>query len=105
MRRVGLESAHARLPLMVRIVNAYASLFPDEAEEVYGVFLETTYGVTASQELAVAFERAAAAGRIGDIDAFRQRSGAAFPCFVRRSTKWLMANCQSTRILGRSYGC
>jgi len=79
MRRVGLESAHARLPLMIRIVNAYASLFPDEAEEVYGVFLKTTYGVTASQELAVAFERAAAAGRIGDIDAFRQRSGAAFP--------------------------
>jgi hypothetical protein len=79
MRRVGLESAHARLPLMIRILNAYASLFPDEAEEVYGVFLKTTYGVTASQELAVAFERAAAAGRIGDIDAFRQRSGAAFP--------------------------
>jgi len=79
MRRVGLESAHARLPLMIRILNAYASLFPDEAEEVYGVFLKTTYGVTASQELAVAFERAAAAGRIGDIDAFRERSGSAFP--------------------------
>ena len=78
MRRVGLESAHARLPLMIRIVNAYASLFPNEAEEVYGVFLKTTYGVTALQELAVTFERAAVAGRRGDMEAFRQSSLAAF---------------------------
>jgi len=78
MRRVGLESAHARLPLMSRIVNAYARLFPEEADEVYGIFLKTTYGVTASQELGNAFERAVTAGRTGDIAAFRQRASAAF---------------------------
>jgi hypothetical protein len=78
MRRVGLEPAQAQPPLVIRIVKAYASLFPNEAEEVCGVFLKTTYGVTASQELAVAFELAANAGRTGNIEAFRQRSGAAF---------------------------
>jgi hypothetical protein len=78
MRRVGLESAQAQSPLLIRIINAYASLFPDEAEEVYGILLKTTYGVTASQELGNAFELAVTAGRKGDIAAFRQRSIAAF---------------------------
>jgi len=64
--------------LLIKTVNAYASLFPEEAEAIYGVFLKTTHGVTALQELATAFEGAAVAGRRGDIEAFRQRSGAAF---------------------------
>jgi len=42
MRRVGLESTLTQTPLMIRIVNASVSLFPDEAEEVYGVFIKTT---------------------------------------------------------------
>jgi hypothetical protein len=78
MRRVAAESARARQPLMIELVKAYASLFPEEAESIYRVFLQTTHGVTASQDLASAFERAAVAGRRGDIEAFRQRSGAAF---------------------------
>jgi len=78
MRRVGMASARTRLSLMIKIVNSYASLFPDEAEQVYGVVLRTTYGMTASQELGNAFELAARAGRRGDIDAYRQRSGTAF---------------------------
>jgi len=77
--RVGRPKATApRLLDTLRIVQAYASLFPDETEEAYGVFLKTTYGITASQELAVAFKLAANAGRTGNIEAFRQRSGAAF---------------------------
>jgi hypothetical protein len=63
---------------MLRIVNAYASLFPEEAVAIRRIFLQTTYGVTASQEIAAAFEGAAVAGRRGDIEAFRQRSRAAF---------------------------
>ena len=78
MRKVAGESAAARQPLMVEMVKAYASLFPTEAEAIYTVFLQATHGVTASQELASAFEGAAAAGRRGDIEAFRQRSRAAF---------------------------
>jgi hypothetical protein len=78
MRRVAAESPEAHQPLMLKIVNAYASLFPEEAEAICRVFLQTTYGVTASQGLATAFEGAAVAGRRGDIEAFRQRSRAAF---------------------------
>jgi hypothetical protein len=78
MRRAALESGDAQQPLLIRVVNAYASLFPEEAEAIYGVLLKTTRGVTASQELATAFEDAAVAGRRGDIEAFRQRSAAAF---------------------------
>jgi hypothetical protein len=78
MRRVAVESVDAHRPLIIEIPKAYASLFPEEAEAIYGVFLKTTQGATASQELATAFEGAAVAGRRGDIEAFRQRSGAAF---------------------------
>ena len=78
MRSVAAESADAHKPLIIEIVNAYARLFPDEAEEIYGVFLKTTRGVTATQELATAFEGAATAGRRGDMEAFRQPSLAAF---------------------------
>jgi hypothetical protein len=78
MKSVATESPEAHQPLMIKIVKAYVSLFPEEAEAICAVFLQTTRGVTASQELAAAFERAAVAGRRGDIEAFRQRSGAAF---------------------------
>jgi len=78
LRRVAAESAPARQPLMIEMVKVYSSLFPEEAEAIRGVFLQTTHGVTASQDLASAFEGAAVAGRRGDIGAFRQRSGAAF---------------------------
>jgi len=78
MRRVALESADAHQPLIIEIVKAYAGLFPDDAEAIYRVFLQTTHGVTASQELATAFEGAAVAGRRGDMEAFRQPSLAAF---------------------------
>jgi hypothetical protein len=78
MRRVATESPEAHQPLMLKIVTAYSSLFPEEAEAICRVFLQTTYGATASQELATAFEGAAVAGRRGDMEAFRQRSRAAF---------------------------
>ena len=78
MRRVAEVPDEVQQPLLIRIVNAYAHLFPQEARTIYGVFLQTTHGVTASQELATAFEGAAAAGRKGDIEAFRQQSSAAF---------------------------
>jgi hypothetical protein len=64
-------------PWMVALVKTYVTLFPDEAEAMHGTFLKTTRGVTASQEVAAAFERAAADGRRGEIEAFRQSSRAA----------------------------
>jgi hypothetical protein len=78
MRKVAAQSLNPHQPLIIAIVDAYTSLFPEEAEAIYGVFLRTTHGVTTSQELATAFEGAASAGRRGDIEAFRQRSAAAF---------------------------
>jgi hypothetical protein len=78
MRKVAAQSVNAHQPLIIEIVDAYASLFPEEAEAIYGVFLQTTHGVTASQELATAFEGAASAGRRGDMEAFRQRAIPAF---------------------------
>jgi hypothetical protein len=78
MGKVAAQSVNTHPPLIIEIVDAYASLFPEEAEAIYGVFLRTTHGVTTSQELATAFEGAAIAGRRGDIEAFRQQSAAAF---------------------------
>lgn len=65
-------------PPMIAVVNNYAAIFPDEAATIYKVFLQTTRGVTASQELEEAFERAAAHGQHGDIGAFRSNSVDAF---------------------------
>ena len=65
-------------PPMFALVQSYAETFPDEARAIYTVFLETTRGATASQEVARAFERAATEGRRGDITAFRSSSRAAF---------------------------
>ena len=63
---------------MIALVNSYAAVFPDESPAIYRVFLQTTRGATVSQELADAFERAAADGNRGDISAFRSSSRAAF---------------------------
>ena len=65
-------------PLAIALIDAYAKLFPEEAKSAYDLFLSTTYGVTASQEAATAFERAAVPGQIGDLDSYRQDSRAAF---------------------------
>ena len=77
MRRAAKAIASG-VPPMIAVVNSYAADFPDEAPAIYRVFLETTRGATASQELAEAFERAAADGMRGDIGAFRSNSRAAF---------------------------
>jgi len=77
MRRAAKAIASG-VPPMVAVVNTYAALFPDEAATIYKVFLETTRGATASQELAESFERLAADGRRGDIGAFRSDSRGAF---------------------------
>jgi hypothetical protein len=65
-------------PPMIALVQSYAETFPDEARAIHTIFLETTRGATASQEVARAFERAATEGRRGDISAFRSSSRAAF---------------------------
>jgi len=77
MRRAAKAIASG-VPPMIAVVNSYAAVFPDEAPTIYKVFLETTRGATASQELAEAFERAARDGRGGDIGAFRSDSSSAF---------------------------
>jgi len=78
MRQVAPEAGDSSRPLAIALIDAYAKLFPEEAKNVYDLFLATTYAVTASQEAATAFERAAAAGQVGDLDSYRQDSRAAF---------------------------
>jgi len=78
MREIAPRAADPECPLALALINAYARLFPEEAKSAYGVFLDTTYCATASPDVAAAFERAAAAGRLGDLDAYRQSSHAAF---------------------------
>jgi len=71
-------AADSGCPLAIALLDAYSKLFPEEAKSAYGIFLDTTYGATASPEVAALFERAAVAGRLGDVDAYRQDSRAAF---------------------------
>ena len=59
-------------PPVIDLIDEYARLFPDEAKRVYELFIETTWGGTASQEVATALRRAAVDGRRGDIALFRQ---------------------------------
>lgn len=59
-------------PVMVRLVERYAALFPDEAKRIETIFIETTWGATVSQELASRMEHAAEEGGRGDMNAFRQ---------------------------------
>lgn len=65
-------------PPMIALINSYAAAFPDEAPQIYRVFLETTRGAVTSQELANAFSSASENGRRGDIKDFRPSSRAAF---------------------------
>jgi len=78
MRQIAPQAGDSSRPLAIALIDAYAKLFPEEAKSAYDLFLATTYGVTASPEAATAFERAAVPGRVGDIDAYRQNSRAAF---------------------------
>jgi hypothetical protein len=78
MRQIAPQADDPSRPLAIMLIEAYAKLFPEEAKTAYDLFLSTTYGVTVSQEAAVAFERAAVTGQVGDIDSFRQDSRAAF---------------------------
>jgi hypothetical protein len=78
LRKLAAEPFDPHRPLMLALAKAYASTFPDEAEWFYGILIKTTYGATVSQELAMNFEHAAAAGRRGEIQTYRQQSGTAF---------------------------
>jgi DNA uptake protein ComE-like DNA-binding protein len=61
-------------PPMIRLVERYAKLFPDEAKRVYGDFIATTWGATTSQQAALELVRLAADGARGDRSAFQQDS-------------------------------
>jgi hypothetical protein len=67
-----LRGSTAGRPPIISVVEQYAKLFPNEAKRVYQLFIETTWGATASQELAMALQRKSADGHRGDIAAFRQ---------------------------------
>ncbi len=78
MRQIAPQAGDASRPLAIMLIEAYAKLFPEEAKIAYDLFVSTTYGVTVSQEAAIAFERAVVTGQVGDIDSFRQDSRTAF---------------------------
>ena len=66
------RGASAERPPVIAVVNAWAKLFPDEARRVYNIVIETTWGATASRDVAAAMQRGAAAGRSGDLGSFRK---------------------------------
>jgi hypothetical protein len=67
-----LQGIGRDLPPMITLIEHYAKLFPDEAKRIYGDFIATTWGTTASQPLASQLVRAAEDGGRGDISAFRR---------------------------------
>ncbi|MGC9973014.1 MAG: helix-hairpin-helix domain-containing protein [Bryobacteraceae bacterium] len=67
-----LRGSTAVRPPIIDLMAEYARLFPDEAKHVYELFIETTWGATASKEVATALQRAAADGHRGDIALFQQ---------------------------------
>lgn len=58
-------------PAIIALIEQYAKIFPDEAKRIYRLFIETTWGATASHQVALALEKAADDGGRGDIAAFR----------------------------------
>lgn len=65
-------------PTMIRLVEHYARLFPDEARRIYGDFIATTWGATASQQLSSELVGLATDGGRGDRIAFQQDDTSAF---------------------------
>ncbi len=59
-------------PPIIAVVQQYAKLFPNDAQRIEKIFVETTWGATVSQELASGLERAAAEGGRGDLVAFQK---------------------------------
>lgn len=78
MRVLGQRPFDPARPLLVELVQAYASLFPDEATDVYRLFVETTWGATVSPAIAAELEALARRGRMGDIRTFQRGLGAAY---------------------------
>jgi len=61
-------------PPMIRLVEQYAKLFPDEARRIYADFIVTTWGATSSQQAASELARLAADGARGDKIAYEHDS-------------------------------
>ncbi len=73
-------------PPMIRLVEQYAKLFPDEARRIYGDFIATTWGATASQQLASQLVRLASDGGRGDRAAFQKDDSSAFGSTIAEVT-------------------
>jgi hypothetical protein len=59
-------------PLLLDLVRTYMALFPADAPAICDIFLDITWGATASRDVAAALERLASQGRVGDLGAFRE---------------------------------
>jgi hypothetical protein len=73
-------------PPMIRLVEYYAKLFPDEARRIYGDFIATTWGATASPQLASELVRLASDGARGDRIAFQKDDTSAFSSTIGEVT-------------------
>lgn len=58
--------------LLLDLVRAYATCFPREVSPLYQILLDTTWGATVSQEVAVALEELANQGQTGNQMVFRE---------------------------------
>ncbi len=63
--------------IFVEFLKEWAAAFPQDKNEIWGIFLATTAGQTVSRELGQAYEQAALAGMIGDYQKF-SRSAAEY---------------------------
>jgi len=78
-------------PPMIRLVERYAQLFPDEARRIYGDFIATTWGATASQQLASELVRLASDGARGDRVAFQKDDTSSFSSTIGEVTDGKLA--------------
>jgi Helix-hairpin-helix motif len=73
-------------PPMIRLVEHYARLFPDEARRIYRDFIATTWGATTSPQAASELVRLAADGARGDGTAFQRDNTSALGSAIAEVT-------------------
>ncbi|MDF2629818.1 MAG: hypothetical protein K0R39_3649 [Symbiobacteriaceae bacterium] len=71
MREMARSPLDPHRPHLLDLVSTYMALFPADAPAICEIFLDVTWGATASRDVAAALEALAYQGRVGDLAAFR----------------------------------
>jgi hypothetical protein len=70
------EKAAGGTAIILEFLKEWAESFPQDKDEIWGIFLATTAGQTVSRELGRVFEETALYGMIGDYQRYTQSAGA-----------------------------